>query len=81
MDEMEKQIEELVHGERKFLHDISNYLVVAQGMSSFLQKALLQNDGVGEKEKERLEKVVNSVKKICEAVKERREHLHSINDN
>lgn len=75
-----KKIDEIVLGERKFLHDVSNYLVVAQGMSSFLQKALTQNDGVGQKEKERLEKVVASVKKISEAVKERRDYLHSINN-
>ena len=42
-------IEEMALGERKFLHDISNQLVVAQGMSSFLSKALKENDTVGEK--------------------------------
>jgi hypothetical protein len=72
-------VEEMALEERKFLHDISNQLVVAQGMSSFLQKALDKNDSVGEKEKERMEKICKSVKKIVDIVKERRSTLHSLN--
>lgn len=71
-------IEEMALGERKFLHDISNQLVVAQGMSSFLSKALKENDTVGEKEKERMEKVIKSVKSMIEMLKERRAVLHSV---
>ena len=33
----EIDLNELIMGERKSLHDISNKLVVAQGMSSFVQ--------------------------------------------
>ncbi|MCF8058217.1 MAG: hypothetical protein K9K67_02905 [Bacteriovoracaceae bacterium] len=72
-------VEEMALEERKFLHDISNQLVVAQGMSSFLQKALDSNDTVGAKEKERMEKISNSVKKIVDLVKARRATLHAIN--
>jgi hypothetical protein len=71
-------VEEMALGERKFLHDISNQLVVAQGMSSFLSKALKENDTVGEKEKERMEKVIKSVKSMIEMLKERRAILHSV---
>lgn len=76
--ESEMTIEEMALGERKFLHDISNQLVVAQGMSSFLSKALKENDTVGEKEKERMEKVIKSVKSMIEMLKERRAVLHSV---
>ena len=76
--ESEMTIEEMALGERKFLHDISNQLVVAQGMSSFLSKALKENDTVGEKEKERMEKVIKSVKSMIEMLKERRAILHSV---
>lgn len=74
-------VEEMALLERKFLHDISNYLVVAQGMGSFLEKALKKNENVGEKEQERIEKINTAVKKIVEAVKERRALLHSLSEN
>ncbi|MCR9206035.1 MAG: hypothetical protein NXH75_15740 [Halobacteriovoraceae bacterium] len=81
MEPKDMTIEELALTERKFLHDISNYLVVAQGMGSFLDKALKKNEHVGEKEKERMEKINNSVKKIVDAVKARRALLHSLSEN
>ena len=70
-------IKEVMMEERKFLHDISNHLVVAQGMGSFLKKALSKNEAVGEKEKERCEKVNKAVIAIGELLKERREVLHA----
>lgn len=77
-NENQTLIEEMALAERKFLHDISNQLVVAQGMGSFLSKALSKNDSVGDKEKERIEKVMKSVKSMVEMVKSRREILHSL---
>ncbi len=73
----ELTLEELMLEERRFLHDISNHLVVAQGMGSFLKKALESNENVGEKEKERCEKVLKAVKVIGELLKDRRDVLHS----
>lgn len=72
----ELSVEEVMMEERKFLHDISNHLVVAQGMGSFLKKALSTNEAVGEKEKERCEKVNKAVIAIGELLKKRREVLH-----
>jgi hypothetical protein len=77
-----EEFQDIVMGERKFLHDVSNQLLVAQGMSSFLKKSFSKNpDMVGEKEVERLEKVIIAVKKIVEMVQERRERLHEVSDD
>lgn len=79
-----KEYQELVLGERKSLHDISNQLVVAQGMASFVMKAIKKKVEAGEeftKEMERLEKVLASVGKITTIVQERRELLHSMSED
>jgi cob(I)alamin adenosyltransferase len=71
-------IEELALGERKFLHDIANHLVVAQGMSSFVMKAVKENRPLEEKDVERLQKTIDAIKKMTEQLKERRAILHSV---
>lgn len=71
-------IEELALGERKFLHDIANHLVVAQGMSSFVMKAAKENRPLEEKDIERLQKTIDAIKKMTEQLKERRAILHSV---
>lgn len=73
-------IEELALGERKFLHDISNHIVVAHGMSSFVLKALKSNNPIEPKDIERLEKSIEAINKMTEILKERRSLLHSISD-
>lgn len=77
----EVTIQDMALAERKFLHDVSNQLVIAQGMGSFLKKALDKNDAVGEKEKERLVKLEKAVKELVTLVKERRQILHDLSDN
>lgn len=74
-------IEELAMAERKFLHDVSNQLVIAQGMGSFLKKALDKNENVGEKEKERVLKLEKAVKELVTLVKDRRALLHSLSED
>jgi cob(I)alamin adenosyltransferase len=71
-------IEELALGERKFLHDIANHLVVAQGMSSFVMKAVKENRPLEEKDIERLQKTIDAIKKMTEQLKERRAILHTV---
>ena len=66
--------------ERKFLHDISNHIVVAHGMATFTLKAIRENPSVGEKEVERLEKSINAINKMTELLKERRSMLHVMKD-
>ncbi len=81
MADLDVTVDELVAEERKFLHDISNNLLVAQGMGSFLEKALKKNEGVGEKEIQRIEKVNKAVKELGERLQARRERLHSLSKN
>ena len=71
-------VEELALGERKFLHDIANHIVVAQGMSSFVMKAAKENRPLEEKDIERLQKTIDAIKKMTDLLKERRELLHSV---
>lgn len=79
--------DELVMGERKFLHDIANYLVVAQGMASLVQKNISKPDEasgqylVSDKDRERFTKVIDSISKITEALKARRSILHSVSED
>ncbi len=71
----------LIVGEKKVLHDISNQLVVVQGMSGFVLKAIKKGQAVGEKEQERMEKVLTAVKNIADMVQSRRDYLDSFFEN
>lgn len=74
-------MEEMALSERKFLHDISNHLVVAQGMGNIALKNLKQseeNTSVDQKAIDRLEKSVKAIDKMIVLVKERRHVLHSL---
>ena len=70
--------QKLVMGERKFLHDVSNQLVVAQGMGGFILKALKNHADTSEKELERMEKSLTAIKNIAEMVQNRRKLLHEL---
>jgi hypothetical protein len=74
---MEK-INDLILKERKFLHDISNQLVVAQGMGHMVLKNLKGVENLTEKELVRMEKTVKAVENIVSMVKEQRNLLHKI---
>ena len=63
--------------ERKFLHDISNHIVVAHGMATFALRAIKENPSVGEKEVERLEKSIDAINKMTDLLRERRSILHA----
>lgn len=63
--------------ERKFLHDISNHIVVAHGMATFVLRAIKENPSVGEKEVERLEKSLDAINKMTDLLRERRAVLHA----
>lgn len=81
MAENELSVEEMAMAERKFLHDVSNQLVIAQGMSSFLKKALERNESITPKELERMGKIEKSVKELVNLVKDRRALLHSLTED
>lgn len=72
-------VESLALGERKFLHDVSNQLVVAQGMGSIVLKSLNKSENeLDPKVIERLGKTISAIEKMIKMVKERRNTLHSI---
>lgn len=73
-----KTLEELALGERKFLHDIANHIVVAHGMSSFVHKALKENRALDEKDIDRLERAIDAINKMTILLKERRVQLHGV---
>lgn len=64
--------------ERKFLHDISNHIVVAHGMATFALRAIKENPHVAEKEVERLEKSLEAINRMTDLLRERRAVLHAI---
>ncbi|MCB9060363.1 MAG: hypothetical protein H6622_02440 [Halobacteriovoraceae bacterium] len=63
--------------ERQFLHDISNQLVIAQGMGSFVLSTLEKQEDVDEKLLKRMEKSINAIEKMIQMVKDRRDVLKS----
>ncbi len=63
--------------ERKFLHDISNHIVVAHGMTTFVLRTLRDNPNVEAREIERLEKALTAINKMTESIQERRAVLHA----
>ncbi len=75
---IDEQVKELVIGERKFLHDIANHIVVAHGMANFVMRAIKDQPGIQPKEIERLGKSLDAINKMTELLKERRTLLHSL---
>lgn len=73
-------VEESALSERKFLHDIANHIVIAQGMLTFIQKAAESKKPLEEKDVERIERALEAMTKMSVLLKERRVVLHSQND-
>lgn len=73
----EEILKDVTAEERKFLHDISNHIVVAHGMATFALRAIKDNPNVGEKEVERLEKSIDAINKMTELLRERRSVLQA----
>ena len=75
---MEMTVEQMALDERKFLHDMSNQLLVAQGMGSIALKNLSKDDSTDEKSLERLSKSVKAIESMASLIKERRKILHGL---
>ncbi|MBC7429146.1 MAG: hypothetical protein H7336_11070 [Bacteriovorax sp.] len=73
----DEAIKEVLAEERKFLHDISNHIVVAHGMATFVLRSIKENVNVEPKEIERLEKSIEAINKMTDLLKERRTILHN----
>ena len=63
--------------ERVFLHDLSNQLVVAQGMGGYVLGRLKKKEDIDPKELTRMEKTVKAIDRMIVMVKDRREALRS----
>lgn len=74
-----EELEQLRLGERKFLHDISNDVVVAQGMCSFVIRKVKEDKPLDTKDLERLEKTLEAIGKITRQIRERRTVLMGLN--
>lgn len=74
----EVTVSTLALGERKFLHDMSNKLLVVQGMSSTILRRLNAGEPVAQKELDKLQKVVNASEAMVEMLKSRRSLLHEV---
>lgn len=70
-------IESMALEERKFLHDISNHIVVAQGMTSIVLKTLKETEGFDVKTIERQQKALDAINAQVKLIKERRNLLHT----
>ncbi len=64
--------------EREILHDISNQLVIVQGMSGLVLKAMVRGQSMGDQEREKMEKVLAAAKNIAKIIQGRRNYLNSI---
>lgn len=73
---MSLTVEQMAIGERKFLHDMSNHLVVAQGMGTIALGNLKKDESSDPKTVERLIKSIKAVDKMIVLIKERRSLLH-----
>ena len=72
------KVKEHIMDERKFLHELSNQLVVAQGMGSFVSRALIVGETITEKEVERMQKTIGALERMIHMVRDRREVLHTL---
>jgi len=63
--------------ERVFLHDVSNHLVVAQGMANYTLTKIQAEKPEDAKEVVRLQKAVKAIDEMVTLVKARREKIKS----
>lgn len=68
---------DMILAERAFLHDLSNQLVIAQGMGGFVLNAIEKTSGEDSKELQRMRKTIAAVDKMIQMVRERREVVRS----
>lgn len=81
---IEYTVEKVIREERDFLHDLSNKLVIAHGMTSFVQNALNKAQGnpeIDEKWLAKLEKSTRAMEQMINMIKDRRNHLIKITED
>ena len=75
MGQEEENLKSIIAQERKFLHDLSNHIVVAHGMATFALRVIRDNPTIETKEVERLEKSIDAINKMTELLRDRRTTL------
>ncbi len=75
---LESQMQDLIMAERRFLHEISNVLVIANGMTGYLQQTLVVDNKIKLQDLEKIQKAVESLNKANHLIKVRRATLHSM---
>ena len=73
--------QDYVKKERMFLHEISNQLVIAQGMASFVTDSIDDSNEDSELVKKRADKLLASIEKMTDRISERRTYLHSLSED
>ena len=73
----EVTVEIMLLEERQFLHDLSNKLVIAQGMANIVLSKLKKEDNVDEAIIDKQVKAVTALNDQVTLLKERRSILHS----
>ena len=68
----DEALQAVIAEERKFLHDVSNHIVVAHGMATFALRTLKDNPTVDAREIDRLEKSIAAINKMTELLRDRR---------
>jgi hypothetical protein len=81
MAEYSEDLKEHVLVERRFLHDLSNMLLISQGMASFVKKKLNDNPETDSTIIDKLDKSLNAMDRMIDSIKEHRALLHQINSD
>lgn len=75
---VDEKVEQLVKENRKFLHDISNKVLIGSGLGSHVLNALKSGKAIDEKMVDKLNRAINAVNLIAEMIKNHRSYLISV---
>jgi hypothetical protein len=69
---------EYIKKERVFLHDISNQIVIANGMAGLVLEKLEAKENLDDKDMERMKKALKALEKMIAMLTERRTFVKSV---
>ena len=69
---------EYIKKERVFLHDISNQIVIANGMTGLVLEKLEAKEKLDDKDMERIKKALKALEKMIVLLTERRNFVKSV---
>lgn len=77
----DEKIELIVKEGRKFLHDISNKVLIGSGLGSHVLTALKKSKEIDEKLVDKLERSMNALNLMADMIREHRSYLISVLEN